>query len=87
MSNTDKKQLLFYMHAGSGNHGCEAIAVSTLKLMEGNAALNNYDTPVIASNDITQDDMYGLGNLATTNKCKLVEDRHIDRDFLAHVLY
>ena len=87
MSNTDKKQLLFYMHAGSGNHGCEAIAVSTLKLMDGYASLSNYDTPVIASNDVTQDDMYGLGNLVNESKCRLIEDRHIDRDLLAHVLY
>ncbi len=38
MDNANKKQLIFYMHAGSGNHGCEAIAYSTMKLLEDPAA-------------------------------------------------
>ena len=28
------RPIILYMHAGSGNHGCEAIVDSTLKIIE-----------------------------------------------------
>ena len=80
------KQILFYMHAGSMNHGCEAIAVSTLKLIE-KAGVTLKPSPVIATNRESEDNAYGLGELALEGKCHLVEERHISQHKVAHILY
>ena len=33
--NDEKRTIALYMHAGSGNHGCEAIADSLIRLLAG----------------------------------------------------
>ncbi len=88
MDKNGKKQILFYMHAGSGNHGCEAIAVSTMKLLEDSAEFReNFAAPVIATNNSEQDLKYYLKQLSANGNVKLIEDRHIDRHKLAHIMY
>ena len=80
------------MHAGSGNHGCEAIADSTIKLihrtrLEQGCDVEKLPAPVIISNDADEDRKYVLGDLEKQGLCVLTTERHIDRDFLAHVFY
>ena len=49
--------LLLYPHGGSGNHGCEAIVRSTLKITGANA--------ILYSNAIEEDEKYQLNKLCT----------------------
>ena len=84
------RPIILYMHAGSKNHGCEAIVNSTVKLIAAKRSEQGIDTklPVlVVSNSVQEDQQYSLGRLEKDRLCKLVEDRHIDRDFLAHVFY
>ena len=84
------RPIILYMHAGSKNHGCEAIVNSTVKLIAEKRREQGIDTnlPVlVVSNSVQEDQQYSLGRLEKDGLCKLVEDRHIDRDFLAHVFY
>ena len=84
------RPIILYMHAGSGNHGCEAIANSTVKLIERLRKGQNADTNlpvIIASNSVLEDRKYSLLELENKGLCTLVEDKHIDRDFLPHVFY
>lgn len=52
--------LLLYPHGGSGNHGCEAIVRSTLKIAEANT--------VLYSNNVEEDKIYQLDKLCTIKK-------------------
>ncbi|WP_029322902.1 polysaccharide pyruvyl transferase family protein [Butyrivibrio sp. AE3004] len=81
------RQLLFYMHAGSGNHGCEAIADATLEALTSICANENYIPPVIISNSREQDMMYGLGERVKKNECEIVQERIIANDLIPHILY
>ncbi len=86
------RPIILYMHAGSGNHGCEAIADSTIKLihrtrLEQGGDVEKLPAPVIISNDADEDRKYVLGDLEKQGLCVLTTERHIDRDFLAHVFY
>ncbi len=88
MDNAGKKQLIFYMHAGSGNHGCEAIAYSTMKLLEEPGSSEKQSVkPVIATNSKSEDEAYQLGTLSSKNKISLIEERHIARHKITHILY
>ncbi len=86
------RPIILYMHAGSGNHGCEAIADSTLKLIrdrrnEQGCDMKSVPRPVIISNDAEEDRLYQLGELEKQGLCLLTTERHIDRDLFAHVFY
>ena len=84
------RPIVLYMHAGSGNHGCEAIANSTVKLIAAKRKEQGADTklPVlIVTNSVAEDRKYSLGDLEKEGLCTLVEERHIDRVFVDHVLY
>ncbi len=84
------RPIILYMHAGSGNHGCEAIADSTVRLIAGIRKQQGADEKlplVIGTNSLMEDRRYSLGDLEKQGLCSLAEDRHIDRDFFAHVLY
>ena len=62
------------MHAGSGNHGCEAIANSLSGLLPGNRVLISYYAD--------EDRKYSLGDLY-----EIFQERSFNRHKLAHVLY
>ncbi len=84
------RPIILYMHAGSGNHGCEAIANSTLKLIAKKRQEAGVDIKipvVVVSNSVAEDRKYSLGALEKQGLCSLVEDRHIDRELVPHVLY
>jgi polysaccharide pyruvyl transferase WcaK-like protein len=90
MSMALNRPVILYMHAGSGNHGCEAIADSTVKLVAELRRKAGADVKlplVIGSNSVAEDRRYRLGELESQGLCTLAEERHIDRDFVNHVLY
>ena len=83
------RPIILYMHAGSGNHGCEAIADSTVRLIRAQQkeeGAENYPL-IIATNSAEEDRCYILGDLEKSGLCSIVEERHIDRDLIPHVLY
>jgi polysaccharide pyruvyl transferase WcaK-like protein len=82
-----ERQLLFYMHAGSGNHGCEAIADATLEALTEECRNENYIPPVIITNNKEQDMKYGLGDRVSKGQCSIIEERHIADDLIPHVMY
>ena len=86
------RPIILYMHAGSGNHGCEAIANATLKMIRKlrirqGCDMDKTPIPVVFSNDASEDRKYSLGEMEKEGLCILTSERHIDRDFFAHVVY
>lgn len=75
------------MHAGSGNHGCEAIADATLEALTEECRNENYIPPVIITNNKEQDMKYGLGDRVSKGQCSIIEERHIAEDMIPHVMY
>ncbi|MBQ8878135.1 MAG: polysaccharide pyruvyl transferase family protein [Lachnospiraceae bacterium] len=62
------------MHAGSGNHGCEAIVNSLCHMIKEKTVLVSYCG--------SEDEKYSLKNL-----CRIVNERRFEEHLLAHVLY
>ena len=84
------RPIILYMHAGSGNHGCEAIANTTVKMIEEKRRQAGVSTklPVfIVTNSAEEDRKYSLGKLEKKGICTIVEENHIDRHFFDHVYY
>jgi polysaccharide pyruvyl transferase WcaK-like protein len=82
--------IILYMHAGSANHGCEAIVNSTLKLIAKKRieqGVSDKLPVIVVTNSVAEDRKYSLGGLEKQGLCTIVEDRHIDRHFFAHVFY
>ena len=73
------KKNVLYMHAGSGNHGCEAIVNSTVKMLK---------TPVaVLSVNIKEDLEYSLKELYDEGHLDLLQERHFKRYRPVHILY
>lgn len=70
----DEKRLVMYMHAGSGNHGCEAIVNSVCRMIR--------EKPVLVSYYGDEDMRYSLGGL-----CEVRSERRFEDHRLAHILY
>lgn len=68
-------KIVLYMHAGSGNHGCEAIVNSLCGMLPGPALL--------LSNRAAEDERYSLKGICS----EIREERHIEKNFPAHVWY
>lgn len=62
------------MHAGSGNHGCEAIVNSVCRMLS--------DKPLVLTNSEKEDRRYSLAKL-----CDLTEERQFTGHKLAHICY
>lgn len=69
-----KLKPVLYMHAGSGNHGCEAIVNSVCHMIKEKAVLVSYYGK--------EDETYSLNGL-----CEIVSERKFEKNRLAHVLY
>lgn len=65
---------VLYMHAGSGNHGCEAIVRSLCDMLPMRL--------ILLTNDASEDTKYSLNN-----RCELWEERHFTKHKIAHVMY
>ena len=69
-----KEKLILYMHAGSGNHGCEAIVNSLCRMVREPAVLVSYRAG--------EDEKYSL-----KEQCELIQERSFAEHKLAHILY
>lgn len=56
-------RLLLFPHGGSGNHGCEAIVRSTIKLLDADA--------ILFSSNVDEDKVAGLDHL-----CQVESERN-----------
>ena len=72
--NRMKEKLILYMHAGSGNHGCEAIVNSLCRMVREPAVLVSYRAG--------EDEKYSL-----KEQCELIQERSFAEHKLAHILY
>lgn len=85
------RPIIMYMHAGSGNHGCEAIANSTLKMIYrlrkemGCPGACTAFPVILVTNSLAEDRRYSLKELEERGLCVIVEENHIDRHFFTHV--
>ena len=70
-----KRQLVMYLHGGSGNHGCEAIVNGTCRMTEGIPKL-------LVTNSEEEDRFYSLAPL-----CDILQENKIAEHFFAHVWY
>jgi polysaccharide pyruvyl transferase WcaK-like protein len=73
------EKILFYMHAGSGNHGCEAILNSTVKMLNHPAA--------VLSVNVAEDFSYSLKQLSDEGRLELLQERHFKRYRFVHIAY
>lgn len=70
MNPLKKDKIVLYMHAGSGNHGCEAIANTVCRMLPKPA--------IVVTNSAEEDEAYSLKGL-----CTLVEEKKIRKTFLS----
>lgn len=70
----ESDRLIMYMHAGSGNHGCEAIVNSLCRMVKEQVTLISYFGQ--------EDERYSLPKL-----CEIKSERRFEEHRLAHVLY
>lgn len=68
-------KIVLYMHAGSGNHGCEAIVNSLCKMLPKPA--------VLVTNRAAEDERYSLKELCS----EITEERSIEKSFFVHAWY
>lgn len=68
-------KIVLYMHAGSGNHGCEAIVNSLCKMLPKPA--------VLVTNRVAEDERYSLKELCS----EITEERSIEKSFFVHAWY
>lgn len=69
-----EEKLILYMHAGSGNHGCEAIVNSLCHMINEEAVLVSYRG--------AEDEAYSLKEL-----CEIRQERSFAGNKAAHILY
>lgn len=70
--------IALYMHAGSGNHGCEAIVDSLVRMMP-------VDSFTLMTNSAEEDERYLPAEVKA--RTKITEEQHIAEHKAAHVLY
>ncbi|MBR3606503.1 MAG: polysaccharide pyruvyl transferase family protein [Lachnospiraceae bacterium] len=70
----NQNKIVLYAHAGSGNHGCEALANTICKLVKKQVRL--------VSNSVEEDNYYSLKNI-----CEIVPEQNIRNNKLMHILY
>lgn len=71
-------QLAFYMHAGSGNHGCEAIVDSLTRALPG-------ESITLMTNAAKEDETYLPADVK--KNLTIIEEQHIEQHFFTHALY
>ncbi|MGN1313985.1 MAG: polysaccharide pyruvyl transferase family protein [Lachnospiraceae bacterium] len=69
-----ENQIVLYAHAGSKNHGCEALANTLCRLIK---------KPIkLVTNSVEEDQSYSLAGL-----CEIVGERNISKNKLVHIFY
>ena len=69
-----KDKIVLYMHAGSGNHGCEAIANTVIQMLPKPA--------IVMTNSFAEDEAYSLKGMAT-----IIEERKVRKNLFIHTWY
>lgn len=69
-----EEKLVMYMHAGSKNHGCEAIVNSICRMINEKVMLVSYRAE--------EDRAYSLKDL-----CRIIQEKKIEEKKLIHILY
>lgn len=70
----EQEKVVLYAHAGSGNHGCEALANTLCKLIQ---------RPIrLVTNSVKEDESYTLRGL-----CEIQPERNIRANRIAHIFY
>jgi polysaccharide pyruvyl transferase WcaK-like protein len=72
------EDLAFYMHAGSGNHGCEAIVESLAGMLKGQRF-------TLMTNSRQEDLSYFPENVK--KQADIIEEKHMNDHFLTHAAY
>ncbi|MCL2051097.1 MAG: polysaccharide pyruvyl transferase family protein [Lachnospiraceae bacterium] len=73
------KEIVLYMHAGSGNHGCEAIVNSIVRMLS---------SPVSVLSVNAEEDLgYSLKALCDEGSLEIWQERHFKRYRPVHILY
>lgn len=70
----NKNKVVLYAHAGSGNHGCEALANTICKMIQKKV--------VLVTNSVEEDESYSLKGM-----CDIVPEKNIRNNKLVHILY
>ena len=68
-------EIALYMHAGSGNHGCEAIVDSLVRMMP-------VDEFTLMTNSAKEDERYLPAEVK--QRTRIIEEQHIADHVLAH---
>ena len=69
-----QEKVALYAHAGSGNHGCEALANTICKLVK---------RPVrLVTNSVAEDEKYSLKGM-----CEIVPEKNVAHNKLIHIAY
>ena len=66
-----KDKIILYMHAGSGNHGCEAIVNSLCHMLN--------EKPLVLTNSAEEDRKYSLVPASVVALCELAQEQHFSR--------
>lgn len=74
-----ENKIILYMHAGSGNHGCEAIVNSLCHMLK--------EKPLVLTNSADEDREYSLAPASGEALCELAQEQHFSRHKVAHILY
>lgn len=69
-----KDKIVLYMHAGSGNHGCEAIVNTVIRMLPRPA--------IVMTNSLAEDETYSLKGMAM-----LIEERKVRKNLFIHAWY
>lgn len=69
-----REKIVFYTHAGSENHGCEAIVNTLCRMLKTEVTL--------VTNSKKEDEKYSVNGM-----CELIQERKFSNHKLAHVLY
>ena len=68
------EKVVLYAHAGSGNHGCEALANTICKLVK---------RPVrLVTNSVQEDESYSLKGM-----CEIVPEQNVANNLIIHIIY
>ena len=70
----NQEKTVLYAHAGSGNHGCEALANTICHMIDGPVCL--------VTNSVEEDQRYSLKEL-----CEILPEKNIRKNKLMHILY
>ena len=69
-----RDKIVLYMHAGSGNHGCEAIVNTVIRMLPRPA--------IVMTNSLAEDEAYSLKGMGV-----LKEERKVRKNLFVHIWY